>query len=187
LREPDDETLVVGLLAGRQDAFKALAARHGRRGYALAYGILRNHSDADDVVQEALVKVWLNADQWQPDRGAFRTWFCSIVVNLCIDRGRRRSLGPTVELQPELAAPEDTADRAMAVEMEREIAVAIGQLPPRQRAALALCYSDDMSCAQGAKVLGVSVPAMESLLVRARRAVRRHLQEVGLLTHEDAR
>jgi RNA polymerase sigma-70 factor (ECF subfamily) len=75
----------------------------------------------------------------------------------------------------------------MAVEMEREIAVAIGQLPARQRAALALCYTDDMSCAEGARVLGLSVPAMESLLVRARRAVRRHLQEVGLLVNEGSR
>ena len=177
--EPDDKTLVAGLLAGQQDAFEALAQRYGKAGFAIAYSMLRNRADADEVLQEALVRVWFNADQWQPARGSFATWFRRIVINLAIDRSRTQQ--PTEELETEIRAPGSAADQAAGRELEREIACAMQTLPPRQLAALALCYTDEMSCAEGAKVLGISVSAMESLLVRGRRTVRRHLEQVGLL------
>ena len=158
-----------------------LALRYGKDGFAIAYSMLHNRADADDVLQEALVRVWFNADQWQPERGAFGTWFRRIVINLAIDKGRARQAAPTEELETEISAPGSTADHAAGRELEREIARAMQTLPPRQRAALALCYTDEMSCAEGAKVLGITVSAMESLLVRGRRAVRKHLEQVGLL------
>ena len=173
--------LVDGLLSGQQDAFQALALKYGKGGFAIAYSMLHNRADADDVLQEALVRVWFNADQWQPARGSFGTWFRRIIINLAIDRGRERRAAPTEELESEIRAPGSAADHAAGRELEREIARAMQALPPRQRAALALCYTDEMSCAEGARVLGISVSAMESLLVRGRRAVRKHLEEVGLL------
>jgi RNA polymerase sigma-70 factor (ECF subfamily) len=184
LPDLDDRTLVTRLLAGRQEAFEALALRHGQTGFAIAYAMLRSRADAEDVLQEALVKLWFHAERWQPERGSLAAWFRRIVVNLAIDRSRQRIAAATEDLPPDIAAAGTASDHAVESELQREIAIAMSQLPSRQRAALALCYTDEMSCSEGADVLGVSVSAMESLLVRGRRAVRQHLLRVGILPGE---
>jgi RNA polymerase sigma-70 factor (ECF subfamily) len=147
----------------------------------LARRILRNGADAEDVAQEALMRVWTYAPRWRP-LALFRTWLTRVVVNLCLDRKRR---APWVELDAagEIVDPAPGAtEKAETDERERMVASAIDKLPARQRSAIMLTYSEGMSNAEVADILDTSVSAVETLLVRGKQNLRRTL---GKLIDED--
>ncbi len=174
--ENSDEVL-MGRVAQRDGvAYSCLLTRHLASATALAGRMVGNRADAEEVVQEAFLRVWKTAPRWRPDGASFRTWFSRVVVNLCIDRHRRPKPAP-------LEAAGDPADGGMLADQQlaqREEAAALARavalLPPRQRAALALCYWQEMSNVEAADVLSLSVGAVESLLVRARRSLRASLE-----------
>jgi RNA polymerase sigma-70 factor (ECF subfamily) len=171
-----DEELMADVAAGDREAFACLSRRHLKRSLALAARIVGNSHDAEEIVQDAFVQVWFHADKWRGDRSRFTTWLYRIVVNRSLDYRRRRQDAPLEEAlevadgRPDAEALVEVGQIAQAVE------AALAALPERQRAALALCFHGDMSCSQASKVLEVSVSAMESLLVRARRTVRNRLR-----------
>jgi RNA polymerase sigma-70 factor (ECF subfamily) len=187
LAAESDEALMARVAEGSAPSFQILAERHVRRALALAQRIVGNVSDGEELVQEALLRVWLHADRWQPERGRFATWFHRILTNLCLDRQRR----PTLPAIGDEAIPADPAPgphaRLEGRQIARAIAAAIEALPIRQRTALTLCYYQDMSCAEAAKVLSISVSAMEALLVRGRRSLRETLRRLELDDSEPAR
>lgn len=172
--DDSDEALMALVARGDEPAFRALARRHLPAMVGLARRILGNTADAEDVAQEAMLRVWTHAPRWQP-LALFRTWLTRVVVNLCLDRKRRT---PWVELE---AAGElvDTApgagELAETDERERLLAAAIDKLPARQRSAIVLTYSEGMSNAQVAEILDTSVSAVETLLVRGKQNLRRAL------------
>jgi RNA polymerase sigma-70 factor (ECF subfamily) len=173
----DIDTALMGQVAtGDAAAFERLARRHARRALAVAQRITGNASEAEDLVQEALVRIWTNAHHFDAARGRFATWFYRILTNLCLDQLRRGSVAELGDGDQ----PIDPAPGPHAQLEGRRIALAIGaaiaSLPVRQRVAVSLCYYEDMSCAEAAKVLGVSVAAMEGLLVRGRRVLREKLR-----------
>ncbi|WP_448192415.1 RNA polymerase sigma factor [Azospirillum sp. sgz301742] len=176
LDELSDEALMAEVAAGSRPAFAVLSRRHLKRSLGLAQRIVGNAQDAEEVVQDAFLGVWRHADGWRGDGANFTTWLYRIVVNRGLDYRRRRGFAPLEEAE-DLPAP---APDAYAVVAERQLAArvdtAIAALPDRQRAALSLCYYQDLTCAEAAAVLQVSVSAMESLLVRARRVLRAKLQ-----------
>ena len=100
-----DEDLMAAIGQGDQRAFALLVDRHGKRATALAARITLNRSDAEEVVQEAFLRVWVKAPAWRPQAGAgdaqFQTWFRRVLVNLCID-WRRRPVSEDIEKVPEL-------------------------------------------------------------------------------------
>ena len=172
--DDSDEALMARVARGDEVAFRALARRHVPAMVGLARRILGNAADAEDVAQEAMLRVWIQAPRWQP-LAAFRTWLTRVVVNLCLDRKRRAAW---VELE---AAGEivDTArgpgEKSEADERERLLAAAIEELPARQRAAIVLTYREGMSNAQVADMLDTTVSAVETLLVRGKQNLRRAL------------
>ena len=87
--DASDEQLMAQVQAGDHDAFASLVARHLTGLHRFAQRLLRNTADAEDVAQEALLRVWQHAARWQPDRVRFTTWLYRIAHNLCIDRFRR--------------------------------------------------------------------------------------------------
>ena len=172
--EPSDEALMILVAEGDERAFRRLAARHTAPSLRLAGRMTGSVAEAEDVVQEALLRVWRAAGQWQPT-AAFRTWLYRIVVNLCIDRSRRPSFAP-------LDAAGDPADPAPgpAAVLEktrtaRQVASAVAELPERQRIALVLTYYENLGNEETARILGTSVGGIESLLVRARRSLKSSL------------
>ena len=178
-----DEELMTAIGQGDQRAFAGLVERHSRRAAALAARITLNRGDAEDVVQEAFLRVWIKAPNWRPqDRtgGAqFSTWFHRILVNLSIDR-RRKPATDGLDAAGELADQKPSAlDTLAESETSRRVAAAVADLPERQRAALALCHFEGMSNIEAAEVLGLSVGAVESLLVRARRALKESLADLA--------
>lgn len=180
--DPDDSALLRATGEGDRRAFALLAQRHTGRMVRLAWRYAGGLALAEDIVQEALVRIWTRAAQWDAARGSPRSWMDRIVVNLCIDQGRRAM--PTTDidaLEERIDAAPDPHDHFSGVQLEHAIRDAIDGLPDRQRAALALCFGQDTDCAQGAAILGISISAMESLLQRGRRSIRRRLVELGFL------
>ena len=169
-----DLALMARVAKGDEAAYRTLSLRHVGAMLGLARRILGNAADAEDVVQEAMLRVWTHAPRWQP-LAAFRTWLTRIVVNLCLDRKRK---APWVDLDQagEIADPSpDAGETAEQNERDRLVQQAIGKLPARQRTAIVLTYGDGMSNAEVAEVMGTTVSAIETLLVRAKQNLRRGL------------
>ncbi len=195
MHEETDDALMARAGRGDKAAFAVLVRRHLARATAIAQRILGNRSDAEEVVQEALLRCWQKAPDWEPagtevpgqtgsgERAQFATWLYRVLTNLCLDRKRRPQ---PVELEAADEMPdtgEDGFDRVQHSEQGRRVAAAMAKLPERQRAALALCYYEEMGNIEAAKALDISVGALESLLVRGRRALR---DSLGDLANEGA-
>lgn len=174
-----DAGLMAQAVAGNRAAFDGLVARHGERALRLALRILGDAAEAEEVAQEAFLRAWQAAAGFDPTRARFGTWLHRIVVNLAIDRTRRRPPYPAAGLDAatELADPGPGPEAAAAVaEARAALAIALAGLPPRQRAAIALAYEQELSGAEAAAALSISERALEGLLRRARLLLRSRLE-----------
>lgn len=172
-----DSALIERVGRGEPAAARMLVAAKLPRIMGLARRMLHDTAEAEDVAQEAFVRVWRNAAAWQTGRARFDTWLHTVVLNLCRDRLRhRREI--TDDDMPEPADPAPDAEAGL-IETERghAVATAIGALPERQREAILLVHYQDLSGADAAAVLDISVEALESLLARGRRSLRSRLAE----------
>ncbi len=165
-----DDALLARFGEGDEAAARTLALRHAPRVLALARRMLGDPSEAEDVAQEAMLRLWRAAPRWRPGEARLATWLYRVGSNLCLDRLRRRR--QTGDEPPEIAddrpsalAGMATADRAAAL---RE---ALARLPERQRLAVVLRHFEERSNPEIAAILEVSVEAVESLLSRGRRAL----------------
>jgi RNA polymerase sigma-70 factor (ECF subfamily) len=180
MTDPSDEDLMMRIGAGDRNAFGELVRRHLTRAVMLARRVTGSMSDAEDVAQEAFLRVWTKAPQWSvADRrlknARFTTWLYRVVVNLSIDRRRRPSHAP-LEAAGDPPDAADTPIEAMAKsQLSAQVSAAVAALPERQRAALALCFYEGLSNREAAEILSLTPGAVESLLVRARRALRERL------------
>lgn len=178
---PTDEELMAHIAAGDAAAFRRLADRSLPFAVRLARGLLRNTADAEDIAQEALLRVWTNAPRWQPT-APFRAWLYRMVVNLSLNRLRR---APFASLD-DAGDPADPASDALTIMEDREerrsIDEAIAALPERQRAAIVLTYQEGLSNAETAALLDSTVSGVEALLARAKQSLRKTL---GSLRDQD--
>jgi RNA polymerase sigma-70 factor (ECF subfamily) len=174
--DPDAE-LLARIGRSEPQAMRELVARKLARLLALAERMLGRRGEAEEVAQEALVRAWRQARDWQPGRARFDTWLYRVVLNLCHDRLRgRRATEPYDEAQhaaADGAAPPDEA--LQAKERGRRVADALACLPTRQREALVLQYYQELSNGEAAALMEISIEALESLLARARRNLRAQL------------
>jgi RNA polymerase sigma-70 factor (ECF subfamily) len=171
---PSDHDLMARVAQGDGRAFQTLARRHAGKAVGLARRMLGSDALAEDIVQDALLRVWVNAPRWRPE-AQFRTWLYRIVINACLNAKRRPEPLP-IDAAGGVADPSPGAETALEErERDRALNVAIDALPARQRAAIVLTYQDDLSNADAASVLGTSVSGLEALLVRARRTLREAL------------
>lgn len=182
--EPSDDDLMRAAGAGDRAAFGTLVARHLQRMAALAGRITGNRGDAEEIVQEAFLRAWLKAPSWlgREDRAggaAFSTWLGRVVVNLCLDR-KRKAVPLPIEAAADVADPAPDGFSATAGgEVAARVAQAMATLPDRQRAAIALCHYEGLTNIEAAAMLDVTVGALESLLVRARRSLRTALADLA--------
>lgn len=182
----DAADLLARSARGDRRAFDEIVARYGPVALRVAARMAPDRQSAEDIAQEAMVRIWRRADEFDPRRARFTTWLYRIVVNLCIDLRRK----PRPVALPEDFDPVDpSAGAAEDVELdERRAALvrAIDALPSGQRAALMLVYDEGLSGAEAAQVLGVTAKAVERLLARARARLRellvagRQQSEVGI-------
>ncbi len=173
--DTDDDTLLKRVAAGDRTAFAALMRRHVDRAHGLAYRIVGNRSDAEDVVQDAFLKVWIRAGQWRPGTAQFSTWLYRVVFNRCLDL-KRRPRSDNLDAVDEIGdGRPDALSGIEAQQEQRRMAAAIAGLPERQRAAIALTYTTGLANAAAAEVMEISLKAFESLLVRAKKELRSEL------------
>lgn len=174
-----DEALLRRVAQGDRKAFAGLVERHRERLMRLAYGIVRNRGEAEDVVQETCLRVWTRAGDWDPGRGArVAAWLSRIAVHLAID-SRRRPGRDAAELPQELPSPAPDVEACCgAGEIQRRIGQALDALPERQRAAFALVQFGGLGNIEAAASLGVGIGSLEQLLARARRRLRAELADL---------
>lgn len=175
MEEPGDEALMARIGSGDRTAYAVLVRRYSLRYRALAYRFMGDMEQAEDIVQEAFIKLWTHAASFDADRARFTTWFHRIVVNRCLDEKRRvrpvalpegyDAEDPSAGAEAQLAESDDQAS----------IKAALADLPERQRTAVTLSYFDDMSNQEAADVMELKLKAYESLLVRARANMRQRL------------
>lgn len=135
--------------------------------------LVASPGEAEEVVQEALVRLWQRADDWQPN-GRIATWLHRVAYRLSIDTLRKRRPSVAIEDVAETIAdggPLASARLSHADEV-RAIRAAVAALPERQRSAIVLCHFQGLSQAEAAAVMGIGEHAYESLLARARRSLR---------------
>ncbi len=176
-----DAVLLVRFAGGDQSAARELTERLTPQVMRQAWRILGDQFEAEDVAQEAMLRLWRAAEDWRTGEARVTTWLYRVTRNLCIDRIRRRRPSADMEAIPD---PEDPGmaevDRLVADEESRALAEEIGKLPERQRMALVLRHFEDLSNPEIADRLETSVEAVESLLARARR----HLAKVMTMRSE---
>ncbi len=177
-RDPDADLLAR---VGREEpaAVRALVARKLPRLLALATRMLGDRTEAEDVAQEAFVRIWKQAPRWREGEARFDTWLHRVAMNLCYDRLRGHREAPVDEIpdEPDPAPLPDARLEARA--RDARVQAALAALPPRQREALVLNYYQELSNIEAAAVMGISVDALESLLARARRNLRAQLAGSG--------
>ncbi|GGX53373.1 RNA polymerase sigma subunit ECF family protein [Tateyamaria omphalii] len=171
--DEDDAALLARYARGDAGAARALTVRLAPRAHAQAFRMLGDRSEAEDVVQDAMLRLWRIAPEWRFGEAQVSTWLYRVVSNLCTDRLRkRRRSGVALD---DVAEPEDPAPGAEARLQDHArhaaLRAAIAALPERQRLALTLRHFDGASNPEIAEQLGISVEAVESLTARAKRAL----------------
>lgn len=162
---------------GDRDAFEMIIRTQSRPLFAIAYGVLQNREEAEDAVQDALVKAWKS--RWRVrDPEKFPAWLATIVRYRARDLGRKRRPAPLDEqlVGHAPSCPTSEASDAAAHEMDQHLHTALAALPELHRSALALRYFEDMDYAAIEQTLGLSNGALRGILGRALAAMRKQLK-----------
>ena len=169
-----DEVLVVLYANGDADAARVLALRVVPRLLGYAGRLLADRAEAEDIAQEAMLRLWRVAPDWRQGEAKVSTWLYRVVTNLCTDRLRARKRRQTDALD-QVAEPEDSAPGVVAglIEADRMAALtaALAQLPDRQREAVVLRHIEGLTNPEIAEILQIGVEAVESLTARGKRAL----------------
>jgi RNA polymerase sigma-70 factor (ECF subfamily) len=178
----DDEELLTRLASSDEAAFRLLVERHIDRAFGIALRIVGSRADAEDVVQDTMLKVWTHRGKWQHGRAKFSTWLYRVITNRCIDL-HRLPRTDNVDAVPEpMDAQPDVVSAMQRNEVTQMLESAMQRLPEQQRVAVILSYHENMSNGEIAEVMDTTVAAVESLLKRGRQQLkdllRRHERDI---------
>ncbi len=167
MQTPSNEELMLSVRDGDLHAFDQLVLRHQSAAWGVAYRYLGDADEAEDMVQEAFLRILDAAERYRPT-AAFRTYLYRVLTRLCIDHTRKKRPWPTDKL-PEIPAPGLTpSERIERAETDAAIQNALDALPPRYRMAIVLRYFEGLSGAEIAEAMKTTPKAVERLLARAR-------------------
>jgi RNA polymerase sigma-70 factor (ECF subfamily) len=173
----EDATLVAAAASGDAAAFRALVDRHLSGVLAVARRMLRDDAEAEDVAQEAMLRMWRSAESLEVGPQGLRPWLRRVVSNLCVDRMRAGRRVTVVEEVPERAEPATQHSDLEARDTSQRVDAALKALPDRQRTALTLFHYEGLSQIEVGQIMGISDEAVESLLARARRSLKTALRD----------
>jgi RNA polymerase sigma-70 factor, ECF subfamily len=183
-----DAALMLRVREGDDAAFAQLVDKYKQAVMNLAFRMLHDLTEAEDLAQNVFVQVYKSAHRYRIS-AKFSTWLFTIARNLCLNEIRRRSRHPvesidTPHQEQESPAPRQFEDRAavappdslLHLELEEKVQAALAQLPENQRLAIVLCRQEDLSYDDIARVLGCSISATKSLIHRGRETLKQKLK-----------
>ena len=174
LSEVSDEALLVLYANGDSSGARLLTLRLVPRILGYAARLLNDRAEAEDVAQEAMLRLWRVAPDWRQGEAKISTWLYRVTTNLCTDRLRLRMRRNVVALDdaPDMA---DVAPGAVAVLIEADrmaaLNAALTSLPDRQREAVVMRHIEGLSNPEIADVMDIGIEAVESLISRGKRAL----------------
>ena len=171
-----DSDLLLAYASGTQQAARILVERLMPKIRSHSYCRLGNVEDAEDVTQEAFLRLWKVASTWEEDRAEVSTWLYRVVINLCNDRHRRKTLyelDTISELADDTRSPADELDDK---HRQKALYSAMLELPVRQGLAVQLRHIDELNNSEIAEIMDLSVEAVESLTARGKRKLMEILQ-----------
>lgn len=174
VQDVSDEELLGAYAAGDPAAARALTLRLTPRVLGYATRLLADRAEAEDVAQEAMLRLWRMAPGWRSGEAQVSTWLYRVVTNLCTDRQRRRTRRAATALDdaPDVADASPGVEAGM-IEADRLSALdaALHALPDRQRQAVVLRHLEGLSNPEIAAIMEIGVEAVESLTARGKRAL----------------
>jgi RNA polymerase sigma-70 factor (ECF subfamily) len=175
LATADDATLVAACAQRKPGAFQELLSRYRRPAITLAYQMLGDLEDAEDVAQDAFVRVFQAIPRFR-GQAAFSTWLYRIVTNLCLGNRRRRKATVELESVREPSAPDSPSQQVTEVLLTRQV---LDAMPPELRAILLLRDQEGLSYTEIAEALRLPLGTVRSRLSKARTAFRRIWHELS--------
>lgn len=180
-RQEADEELIRLVAAGDEASFARLVDRYQRAVFSTILRYLGSSTDVEDLAQDIFASVWQNARRFE-GRSKFSTWLYRIVVNRCLKHRRKHRIAVESLDEPAegTSMPEQlTVEFNQRLERDRKSRIvnqAIGELPDRQRLALILTRFDGKSYQEACEIMGVSLSAIESLILRAKENLAKRLE-----------
>lgn len=171
MTDPDTD-LIPDLMAGNERALRTLMDRRMGSVHRLAYRLLGDEFDAEDVCQDTFLKFWRTAPTWRTGEARILTWLCRVATNGCYDRLRKSRPDLPGDMSEQADSRDGVVTRLVHAERWDALQAAMMTLPERQRAALSLCYDEALSQRDAAQVMIISEKAYEALLVRGRKALK---------------
>lgn len=172
----EDQQLMLLIANGNKNAFTVLATRYLNQIIQFACRYVGSRTEAEDVAQETLIRLWKHAVSWQPQGYSLRSWLYRITYNLCIDEIRKRKPVSELKYDSQAVAKEQPDSEVYGQQKDVIVKTALNELPERQRTAINLCVYQALSNQEAADTMGVTVEALESLLARGRRKLRKDLR-----------
>ncbi|WP_146586242.1 RNA polymerase sigma factor [Puniceibacterium confluentis] len=184
MHDSDDEALLELYACGDAAAARALTARLGPRVLSHAHRLLADRAEAEDVTQEALLRLWRIAPDWRRGEAKVTTWLYRVTANLCTDRLRRRR-GTDLDSVPEIADDQPPVEVALQRQArEQALQAALMRLPERQRQAVVLRHIEGLANPEIGQIMDLTTRAVESLTARGKRSLEVMLlgqrEELGL-------
>jgi RNA polymerase sigma-70 factor, ECF subfamily len=170
---PSDDALLVLFANGEPRAAQELTERLGPRAFGVAMRVLGDRAEAEDVAQDAMMRLWRIAPKWEPGKAKVSTWLYRVTMNLCLDI-KRRQRAKTVPLDrvPDLAdGAQGVADQMQDTARVDALQAALMTLPERQRQAVVLRHIEELANPEIAEIMDISTEAVESLTARGKRAL----------------
>lgn len=180
-----DETLLAAFARGDRAAARDLTIRLTPRVHALAFRMLRDRDEAEDIAQEAMLRLWKYAPKWESGGAKVSTWLHRVTFNLCTDRLRKKRPDQFEEgFEPADAAKGQ--EEAMIEDARMDaLGVALAELPDRQREAVVLRHLEGLSNPEIAETMEIGVEAVESLTARGKRKLKdllsKHKKSLGYM------
>lgn len=189
LHQISDADLLLAASHQDQSAFAQLVERYYGIVHRVVWRTTNGHADAEDIAQEAFLRLWKNPGQVREAK-ALKGWLMRVASNLAMDRFRNKPLAE-LDAAAEVSDGRPNAEQNLARNWAtKRVDAAIAELAERQRLALSLVHFEQLSNIEAADIMEISVDALESLLSRARRALKQHLAAdknllLATLNHED--
>jgi RNA polymerase sigma-70 factor, ECF subfamily len=179
-----DEDLISLAATSDAGAFAALYDRHARAAYSLAYRMMGEKQAAEDIAQEAFIKVWHSAESYRAERGSVRTWILSIVHNRGIDQLRsmasRRRMQDKVEVSAPRSQPSEAFSETWRNSQREQVREALGALPQEQLKILELAYYSGYTHVEIAELLGLPLGTVKGRMRLGLKKMKEHFDSEGV-------